>query len=1333
MDADTSLITPASPAIDATGVAACLEFMLPESLSLAEAQPALAQWSAKLSTRVGQFNGRLDVIQPNVLWLFFDEADTSLALRRCLKALWPVMAKPLSLNGQWVTPRLGLAKGQNGNPYQPRSKAMASQCVLPADMAALLPQGVTANPMINDDGTPSDDFAVIAFAVAPSAAAPAPAVVPPAPVQPVAPVETPAPVVEEAPPAPVEVLDDDTDAMPLVAETNDDNADTMVFVPDDEPVAPMPADIALAAATGDSVAARPAPTPAPQPDGPPEFPNRFDVPIRQYSAPAAEANDEPAAAADTDAMADLSESTSSTQFGLTAPASEPMIPEVVSQRYSVNLPQEPVASGLPVFPELTERATALPSHVAAKLSSARQAGAGSAMSAAMPFPRKSAQMGAPSAIASSFEPVKQALAPTHTYSQVFPSLVNAVRQGLQTGDNMPRLVTLAAPGGVGKSVWLNHMLLQELVPNPEEPAVIWFSAQAACGLADAGTPLGLWTDLFQKAVPMPPDGVDGDELEKWIQQSVDQVFGSQAGESHFALVEALLYANTLQNTATLPMVTDSHMATPALLADFYEKMAQKMPVVIVLDDLHRADAASIQLLTQVWQTIDPAAPVVWVTSWDVNHAPSGILAGGLNMVADAGNAVMLTAGGVDEGAYEALFTQGPFAGMHAALLPTLRQKIYDYARQQNGCEGSLLYISEVLTWLHAQGALHMDNASGEIAANPEVDQTTLTVPPTLDAIYENRLGWLSPEQQDVLAWCATMGERFSVPLLSQCCSETGGLSGEEFSQALQTLAAQQWVLTDFQQSGQFRHPSLWAFAYKLLHDTSRKERHQAIAAALEHVGRFQHQAVPMGWLAWQATQAGQTETARSLWQRVAATLSPLNLPAAQALALKQSLGALQQAASQYEAQSPDKSGSVIPQSLIADEMAIKTQLAQTQLQATSTTAGDTTDAEQAAKLLPDVVAYYQHTGNRPALVEALGYLMVAFERIGHVQGALEVLDACLDQLGEDADPTAWVALQAQRACILYQLGQYRATQQLLDEPLIDEVLSDTSQLELSRLRDKTAHVRAGLSWRLCTTHPVDVVQALSSRVSPHYQPAMRIQQAQAQLITGNAAGCEQTLQHIIPTIQQHERSVRLLGEWGYVALQRHRIAGNITEAEPMVLPGLQQAQAARDYPTWVLINLEAAKLALSEKRFSDALDIAERMAEESSQRRLAGCALASWHTMASIFMDPDYPAHDMVQAQRIAQRALDIAQKPNIGYTHMAWQLTLQVAQCQLANGALQDAGNHLQPLWPHIKASGYAPLISQAARCISQLYGTMAKQQANPEKRAQQEARAQEFAALAT
>ncbi len=1327
MDADTSLITPVTPPTETTGVVACLEFMLPDRLPLASAEPALAQWATKLASRVGQFSGRLDVVQPNVLWLFFDEADTSLALRRCLKALWPVMAKPLLLNNQWVTPRLGLAKGKQGDPYVPRSMALASQCVLPAAMAALLPNGVSSRPLIDESGLPDSDWAVIGFAVEPPVEAPAPpSALPVEPVlAPVAPADTSA-VVDRPPSPSVEPA-----PMPLVSEVV---ADETIPAPEPLAVAPpepaLPPDIALAAATADAVhPARPA-----QPvvdDAPPAFPNRFDVAIRQYSAPVVEAPEAPVAGADDDSLADLSESTSSTQFGLTAPASEPIIPEVVSNRYSVNLPQEPVASGLPVFPELTERATALPSHVAAKLSSARQAGGG--MATVVPFPRKAAQMGAPIPITSPFMAAPQAPVPTHTYSQVFPALVSAVTAGLQPGNNVPRLVTLAAPRGVGKSVWLNHMLLQELVPNPEEPSVIWFSAQAACGLADAGTPLGLWTDLFQKAVPVPPDGVDGDELEKWIQQSVDQVFGKQAGEPHFALVEALLYANTLQNTPTVPMVTDSHMAAPALLADFYEKMAQKMPVVIVLDDLHRADAASIQLLTQVWQAIDPAAPVVWVASWDATQAPTGVLAGGLAMVAETGNAVMLTAGGVDESAYDALFTQGPFAGMQSALLPTLRQQIFEYARQQDGCQGSLLYISEVLTWLHAQGALHMDNASGEIAANPEVDQTTLSVPPTLEAIYENRLGWLSPEQQDVLAWCATMGERFSVPLLSQCCSETGGLGGDEFQQALHTLAAQQWVLTDFQQSGQFRHPSLWAFAYQLLHDTSRKERHQAIAAALEHVGRYQHQAVPMGWLAWQATQAGQTETARNLWQRVAATLSPLNMPAAQALALQQSLGAVQQAAYQYEAQSPDKSGTVIPQSLIADEMALKTQLAQTQLQATSLTVGDTTDAEHAAKLLPDVVAFYQHTGNRPALVEALGYLMVAFERIGHVQGALEVLDACLDQLGEDADPTAWVALQAQRACILYQLGQYRATQQLLDEPLIDEILSDTSQAELSRLRDKTAHVRAGLAWRLCMPQPLEAIQALSSRVSPNYQPVMRVQQAQAQLVVGDDTGCEQTLQHVLPTIQQHERSVRLLGQWGKVALQRHRITGNTAEAEPMVLPALQQAHTARDYPTWILLNLEAARLALAEQRFDDAMDIAERMAEESGQRRLAGCALQSWHTLASIFMAPNYPAYDTVQAQRIAQRALDIAQKPNIGYTHMAWRLTLLVAQCQLANGALQDAGNNLQPLWPHIKASGYAPLVSEAARCISQLYSTMASQQANPEKRAQQEARAQEFAALAT
>lgn len=1243
------------------GISGCLAFTLPNSLPPAQAQTTVDHWHTQLTQRLTQFQGRLDVLQTGVFWVFFPDDEPALALRRCLKALWPVLTKPMVIDGELVLIQLGLARGEHGDPYAPRQHTTADQrCVLPSDLAALLPPGVATRHLETNNG-------LVSLALPPLVA-------PPVAVSEQA-AYSPEPIPQASQPEENNQPEPDTvdSHKASVAAMAGGTSDTVVSQTESTEDSPNP--------VSETQGTVPKPDNADHSHG---VGNLFDIPVHQYDAPALASLPQPSELDEPESPEEP------TPNPIALPTSPPTIPEVVSQRYSVALPQEPEAEALPVFSGLTGRATtSLGTPTLTTLSPSKE-----------PYHRLAAAMGVAYNTPAYFDPLLPTPTPSHTYQQLPEALHQAVQAALQPTVNHPgqRKVTLVGPSGCGKSAWLTHGLLQQLIPDPQQPSVIWFAAQATDGVSDGQQPLSLWRDLLQRAVPIPPEGAESEQLKKWIQQSLDQVFAGETDPDYYHVFEHLLCVAELPSDVVV-----EDIPTANLLARFFQTMAAQMPIAIVLDDLHRADAASIELLCGVWEALPDEAPIAWVMSWDTQAGqPMGDLANALT------DSVALSTSGLDEAAFEGLFQSGPFQGMSQALTSSLRQQLRQQTLSSNdpAQAGSLLYVSEVLTWLHAQQVLVVNEDTGTIQANPEIDPTTIELPADLDTIYHARLNWLTPEQQELLAWAATLGERFSLQLLAMCC----GFAKAEFDQALQGLAAQQWVLTDFQHTAQFRHPSLLTFLRNQLAEAG--PRHQQVAEQLATLAE-QGVSVSTSQMAYHTQQPPQQ---RQAWLQTAAMAGQLGSLTGHSMALVQAGHALQQEATQY----PDGH---VPQSLIAEEMALKTRLAQANL---------TQQPALAAQYLPAVVDFHRHQGNQPALVESLGSLMVAFERIGHLQGALEVVDNCLEHVGNE--PAAWVTLQAQRATILEQLGQLTAAKAILDEPVVVQHLqpgSSGNSVALNRLRDKVARVHGRLVWQLLQTNPTETIDAQMKTVSASAQVGLRIEAANTAVFMGQFPQAHGLLEHCLPQIEHQDQPERLLAQWGLVALRLYRFQHNRAEAEQLILPSLEQAQTACDYPTWVSINLEAARLSLAaggEKSVIEAMDIAETMAKEAGERKLAQSALESWQVLADCMLALNQPQ----RAETIIRQALAVAEKPNIGHQLKHTALTIGLAQSLIAQEELQAAGDILQPLWPTLKDSPYRVLVKRGATVIASLYTALAKCQPSSDKRQEQEQLARTFTSIA-
>lgn len=1008
---------------------------------------------------------------------------------------------------------------------------------------------------------------------------------------------------------------------------------------------------------------------------------------------------------------------------LSQPATPPTIPEVVLQRFSAPLPDEPASSGLPVYADLMGSGSGLSPSVASTSNDEPAVGISPASppplvqepSPSVPLlPVSELQVDWP--LPQCFASLASPPAPTHRYADCPNALLAAIHQGLEAGT--PSVVSLTGPSGIGKSVWVNHFLLSQLVPNPQEPRLIWFSSQASQGVVDDTQPLAVWLDCLQRAIPVPMEGASRSQIGQWVEQSVSQVFRERVTPTIRQCLDMLLGV-TPPPVYSASGAVWSEPPTPVLLdtlAQFFNQMAAQLPVVVVLDDCHRMDVASLNLLAHLIN--HPAlqqAPVCWVLTWNDTFQPSGALADALQALqhASGGRAYTpLVCGALSSADFQGLIESGPFQGVGQVVSHTVLDQLYEQSA------GSLFYVSEAITWLHAQGVFQAnDEEQGELMANPNVDQHRLVLPPDLKALLSERLRWLTPEQGELLAWCATFGERFSVVGVTQLASQLGGLSADAIHEAMHGLAAQQWILTDFQQSGQFRHYELWALLQQSISDWT--ERHQAVAQWLSQQSQ-QDVTTSLALRAMHWQQAKQGLMARPLWLSMAMYAHAMGSESGTLLALQQALESLQQEAGNT--------------SHLTDA---QTTEALQLLQALGTVLSNSYP-DEAARLLPTVVTYAQHRGEVGPWLDALSQCLVTFDQIGHWQGALETLDQLLESLPPDGDPILRSVMQGHRLRCLVALGLYQQAETLRHDPALMPLQQSVQQPNSPhhRLWQRCLWADGAIAWRRCQPDAVLALQALQSQTAHDTEltATALIERIHAQLAIGPYPVCEHWLNDAFSLIQTPSQPVsalslnRLQGQWGLAAIQYQLAMGQPAKAHPLVMTTLQQAQTGRDDATWIHTNLAAGHIALQQGRLDDAHQVFEAMANHSAERRLADCALASWRGLVDVLA----AQQRWEEALEIVNNALVIAQKPTIGYTLEFYRLTVRQARCHQHLGQLALAGQTLQALWPPLSATQYMPLMVEGAEAIGQLYQTIAASQPDAARRQQQAAKGQEFLTLA-
>jgi DNA-binding CsgD family transcriptional regulator len=252
-------------------------------------------------------------------------------------------------------------------------------------------------------------------------------------------------------------------------------------------------------------------------------------------------------------------------------------------------------------------------------------------------------------------------------------------------------------------------------------------------------------------------------------------------------------------------------ASEGILA-LVDQLCTDAPLVLVVDDLHWADDASLALWRRLARMVDQV-PLLLVGA--CRPVPRSAELDGLRRALAARDGAIVSLGPLADSATDELV--GSMLGAPAGT--RLRQLTQRAA-------GNPLYVREVVDALLRGGAVRIEDGVAELA-----DVADDPVPPSLTAAIARRLGFLSADAIEVLRVAALLGNDFAVTELSTVVGRppTGliGVLGEAVSAGVVTEAGPRLT---------FRHPLIRQALYETMPGALRAGLHRHAAQVLADAG-----------------------------------------------------------------------------------------------------------------------------------------------------------------------------------------------------------------------------------------------------------------------------------------------------------------------------------------------------------------------------------------------------------------------------------------------------------------------------------------------------------------
>jgi tetratricopeptide (TPR) repeat protein len=402
-----------------------------------------------------------------------------------------------------------------------------------------------------------------------------------------------------------------------------------------------------------------------------------------------------------------------------------------------------------------------------------------------------------------------------------------------------QIVAITGEAGVGKSRLIGEWQRRAAHDSDPDGTAIWLRGRGhsygqrthgviidiveqLLGFADTDTPEERWNKLAGRVSETFAGAEPG-----WVAEFTNRL----AYLGHFLALDLSLKQGLAERIEQLEAEV-LQVQTRLALCDLVEHTAEKNPLVLILDDLHWADEASLDMLKFLVVQVSDASSVlfcliyrpqkerqIWQTWHDIERSyPDCHLISLHELGATAGHQLLSNL-------------------LQDSQLPEDFEKLI-----LEETDGNPLYVEEVLHTLIETGVLVQEDAVWRLTQSVE----RIRVPDTLYQIIQSRIDELdfgSPGARRVLWMASVIGEQFTQDLLLHLFTSTGRGKGEflRHFRELRNAAMIEKVKSKGddrqQQAYQFRHGLVQQVAYENMLIGKQREYHCRVGRWLEEMHR----------------------------------------------------------------------------------------------------------------------------------------------------------------------------------------------------------------------------------------------------------------------------------------------------------------------------------------------------------------------------------------------------------------------------------------------------------------------------------------------------------------
>lgn len=378
-----------------------------------------------------------------------------------------------------------------------------------------------------------------------------------------------------------------------------------------------------------------------------------------------------------------------------------------------------------------------------------------------------------------------------------------------------RVLFVTGEPGIGKTRLLAELRQHVEVAKAERGRPVWIEGR--CVSYGESMPYWPFRDLLRSWL-----GVLADEPELRVRvalrRTLDRLFGDRVLEIYPYLGAMLGIGLEPEGRARLAELSPEALQyrTFEVVRTLFARLAEDGPVAVVLEDLHWADATSLQLLERLVGDTEVSAILLVLTSRPERDHPSWRL---------KETAARELPHRTREIALDALPGESGRELLHALVgegtLPdATERRILEHA------EGNPFFLEELVRSLADAGALVREGDGWRFDHAVEVE-----IPPTVEKVILARIDRLEPGAHAALMAASVLGRQFGLPLLEAVSGDDGSVrrSLTELQRLDLVREGRRWPEPEYR----FKHALIQEAAYRTLLSEERTRLHRKAAEWLE--------------------------------------------------------------------------------------------------------------------------------------------------------------------------------------------------------------------------------------------------------------------------------------------------------------------------------------------------------------------------------------------------------------------------------------------------------------------------------------------------------------------